>query len=189
MGKSKKPPLPPMVNQVQQLLDILGWALNQVLDHQGIKVLHWAFMQRASQWPGGVSFSAVMKATGQSKDNVRRAAKFLEESKLGKVKPDTSDHRARIFVLNEKGRKQTSRIEETFEAKLLVLLGANLVWSNRVREFNWDLWCASGFLPPGDLANLQLYQRADLPDDTRGFFPEPKHIGPLPDTNPNEIPF
>jgi hypothetical protein len=38
---------PLVVNQVQQLLDVLGWALNCVLDDQGIRVLHWAFMQRA----------------------------------------------------------------------------------------------------------------------------------------------
>lgn len=178
-----------MVSQVQQFLDIVGWALNCVLDEQGIKVLHWAFMQRAFQWRGGVSFSAVMTATGQSKDNVRRAAKFLEGSKLGKVESGPSDHRARFFVLNDKGRKQTSRIEQAFEAKLLVLLGANLACSNRVKEFNWDLWCASGFLPAGDLANPQLYQRSDLRDDTRGFSPEPKRVGPLPDANLNEIPF
>jgi DNA-binding MarR family transcriptional regulator len=189
MAKSKGPTLPRMVNQVQQTLDILFWALNRVLDDQGITVLHWAFMQRAYLHASGVPFSAVMKATGQSKDNVRRAAKFLEGSRLGKVIPQPSDHRARIFVLNEKGRKQALRIEETFEAKLLVLLGANLFWSNRVREFNWDLWCACGFLPPGDLVDLSLYQKADLLDDTRSYSPEPKRIKPLANPDLSEMPF
>jgi hypothetical protein len=130
-----------------------------------------------------------MQATGQSKATCGGPQSFLRSPNWeGRVKPDPSDRRARFFILNERGRKQTSRIEEAFEAKLLVLLGANLACSNRVKEFNWDLWCASGFLPPRDLANLQLYQRAEMPDDTRGFFPEPKRVGPLPDTNLNEIP-
>ena len=47
MTKSRKPPLPRLVDQVQQILDILYWALNQALDAEGINILHWSIMQRA----------------------------------------------------------------------------------------------------------------------------------------------
>ena len=176
-----------MVDQVQQLLDILFWALNEVLDDQGITMLQWAFMQRAYMASRGVPFSTVMKATRQSKDQLRRAANFLQGSGLGKVTASPKDGRARIFELNAKGRKQVSQIEQKLEAKLLTLLGAKLLISKRVQEFKWDLFCASGFLPPGDLADLKLYFKQGMVDDTRGFYPEPKLVLPL--RNPEEIPF
>lgn len=176
-----------MVDQVQQLLDILFWALNEVLDDQGITMLQWAFMQRAYRASRGVPFSTVMKATRQSKDQLRRAANFLQGSGLGKVTASPKDGRARIFELNARGRRKTSEIEQKLEAKLLTLLGANLVTSNRVREFKLNLWCACSFLPPGDLADLKLYGRSELVDDTRGFYPEPKLVKRL--RNLGEIPF
>jgi DNA-binding MarR family transcriptional regulator len=141
-----------MVSQVQQTLDVLFWALHRILYDEGITPLHWAILQRAYLKTGGVRFREVMKATGQPKDNVRRAAKFLQESKLGKVIADPDDHRARIFVLKKRGRDRTQYLEENLRADLLVLLGANLAWSKRVKQFTQCLLNASGFLPPGDLA-------------------------------------
>ena len=188
MGRSKQPPLPSMVSQVQQTLDILFWALHRVLYDEGITPLHWAIIQRAYRERGGVRFREVMKATGQPKDNVRRAADFLEEvARMGEVLVDPDDHRARIFRLNTRGRNRTRYLEENLQADLLVLLGANLVWSNRVKEFTRDLLNAAGYLPPGDLANMSSYCRWDIPDDTRQEHPEPKHFGQLSDSE--DIPF
>jgi hypothetical protein len=101
---------------------------------------------------------------------------------MGKVLVDTDDHRARVFRLTRHGTNRTCHIEENFQAALLVLAGANLRWSRRVKEFTRLLLNASGYLPPGDLASTISYQRWDVPDDTRREEPEPKHIGPLPDS-------
>jgi len=187
MAKSKSPPLPEMVNQVQQTLDVLFWALSRVLDAEGITALHWAILQRAYLERGGVRFREVMQATGQSKDNVRRAAQFLQTSKLGEVIADPQDRRARIFRLDRRGRNRTSYIEENFQANLLDILGAKLVSSQRVKEFTRNLLNAAGYLPPGDLANMNSYRSWDVPDDTRGFRSAPKHLGPISDIG--EIPF
>jgi DNA-binding MarR family transcriptional regulator len=189
MAKSRRPALLPMVNQVQQTLDILFWTLNRVLDDDGITVLQWAFLQRAYLSSRGVvPFSAVMTATGQSKNNVRRAAAFLRESGLGEVIKNPDDHRARIFKLSRRGRAQTFRIEEKIDAKLRKLLGANPEQSKRANEFNWALWFASGFLPPGDLTDMAIYQANSLKDDTPlNLAPLPKRVRPLSD--PEQIPF
>jgi hypothetical protein len=106
---------------------------------------------------------------------------------MGEVLVDSDDHRARVFRLNARGRNRTRYLEENLQAELLVLLGANLVWSKRVKEFTRDLLNAAGYLPPGDLANMSSYCRWDVPDDTRNESPEPKHLGQLSDSE--EIPF
>lgn len=175
-----------MVDQVEQFIDIVYWTMSRRLDAQGITPLHWAFMQRAYRNGGRVRFSDVLKATGESKDNVRRAAAFLQKSRLGEVRSDFDDRRARIFALTERGRKQTSLIRQGFEAELLRLVGAREVISQRVREFTRHLWKASGFLPPGDLTNLGSYMKAELPDDSLRFRPEVDIplLGPLESGDP-----
>jgi hypothetical protein len=178
-----------MVDQVQQTLDTLFWPLSKVLGNEGINALHWAILKRAQILGGGVQFAAVIRATGQSKDNVRRAAKFLANSRLGEVIPDPKDHRARIFQLNRRGRDKARYIEESIQAELLTLIGANLSWSQRARDFTRDLLNASGFLPPGDLANHDSYQAWGDPDDSRGYYPDPVHPAQSPDPDPDLIPF
>ena len=93
-----------MIYVAQEFLDQLFWKLYRVLDKEGISVLRWAIMLRSYVDEGGVRYSAIRKATGESLDNVRRAAEFLQASKLGKVIIDPKDKRARIFVLNKRGK-------------------------------------------------------------------------------------
>jgi len=183
------PPLPEMVSQVQQTLDVLYWALSRVLSDEGITVLHWAILKRAYRLRGGVPFRQVMQATGQSKDDVRRAAGYLQTSELGEVIADPEDRRARIFRLTRRGRNRTRYLEENFQANLLVMLGANRVESERVKRFTRDLLNAARFLPPGDLADTNSYRSSDTPDDTRDDQPAPKHLKQAPLWEPGELPF
>ena len=101
--KARKPA--PLVYTALEFLDLLFWKLHRILDQEGVSMLQWAFMQRASLDDNGVPFCAILKATGDSKDNVRRAAKFLEQARVGKVIPDPSDGRARIFILTQFGEE------------------------------------------------------------------------------------
>ena len=71
---------PPMTSTVIEVLDLLFWKVHRILDQEGVSILQWAFMHRAALHEKGVPFSAVLKATGDSKDNVRRAARSLEEA-------------------------------------------------------------------------------------------------------------
>jgi DNA-binding MarR family transcriptional regulator len=169
-----------MVEQVQQTLDTLYWPLRKVLEEEGLSVLEWAILQRARRAHGGVRFADVIKATGQLKVNVRRAALSLANSGLGEVIVVPTDHRARIFRLSQRGRNRMKYVEENFQALMLSLIGANLKSSQRVKEFTRYLLTASGFLPPGDLADRSSYQRWDMPDDTLGLEPEPVHPRPIP---------
>ena len=89
---------PPMATMAQEFLDLLFWKLHWILDQEGVTVLQWAFMLRALKDADGVPFSVIVKATKDSKDNVRRAAKFLQDAKVGKVIAAPGDGRARIFV-------------------------------------------------------------------------------------------
>jgi DNA-binding MarR family transcriptional regulator len=145
-------------------------------------------MQRAYRRSGRVRFSEVLKATGESKDSVRRAAKSLERLRMGKVTADPTDGRARIFTLNERGIKQTSRIRQGIEADFLKLVGAREVISQRVREFKKHLWIASGFIPPGDLTNLSQYKKAELPDNSPRFVPDSAAARPCAATS-DEMPW
>jgi DNA-binding MarR family transcriptional regulator len=179
MKRAKRPRPPGMVDQVEQFIDVVFWPICRVLDREGITTLHWAFLQRAYRAGGSVHFGTVLQATRESKDNVRRAAAFLEKSRLGVISVDPSDRRARIFTLTPRGEKITTRIRGRFEANLLKLVGAREAISQRVRAFTNHLWKASGFLPPGDLTSPSRYCKADLPDDSARFAPEEHPAGRL----------
>src|ERR1035437_4905591 len=114
----------PMAYMAQEFLDLLFWELHRILDCEGLTMLHCALLQRAFLDHSGVPFSVVIKATGDAKDNVQRAAKFLEESNLGTVIVDSKDRRARKFVLNKRGKAHAFRVQESFKADLLVSMGA-----------------------------------------------------------------
>ena len=183
----------PMAYMAQEFLDLLFWKLHRILEREGISMLHWAIMQRAFLAHPGVANSVVMKATGDSKDNVRRAAKFLQESNLGNVVVNPCDRRARIFSLTKRGREHTLRIQQAFEAELLNSMGAREIFSQRVKRFNLHMWRASGYLTSGDLANgglidLRMYNRAAMPDDSLRYVELPKRIRAL-FTEPEKVPF
>jgi DNA-binding MarR family transcriptional regulator len=166
----------PMIWLVEEMLDLFVWRLNRILDEEGVTLLQWAFMQRAAGRRGGVPFSAILKATGESKDNVRRAADSLEKLGVGTVTPDPRDRRARIFRLTRRGTRRAVHIRESFERDLLNLVGAREVLSKRVRNFERHLRNASGYLASGDLANTHLRaqrseNRASIPDDSPHFVP------------------
>ena len=182
-----------MAYMAQEFLDLLFWKLHRILDCEGLTMLHWALMQRAFLDHSGVPFSVVIKATGDAKDNVQRAAKFLEESNLGTVIVDSKDRRARKFVLNKRGKAHAFRVQESFKADLLVSMGAREIFSQRVRRFNLHMWRASGYLTSGDLANgglldLRIYNRAAMPDDSLRYVELPKSIRAL-FTEPEKVPF
>ena len=134
-----------------------------------ISALEWAFMQRALHGYGrGVPFSAIIGATGQFKDNVRRAADSLRRRGYGVVIPDPEDRRARLFKLTKRGENLTRHIKGAFEQEMLRLLGARHRVSGRVRGFNRHLWHATGFFKSGDLANaILIAHREDNRSDSR----------------------
>jgi hypothetical protein len=131
----------------------------------------WAILLRSYVAKGGVPYSAVRKATGHSLDNVRRAAEFLESSKLGKVVIDPKDRRARIFILNTRGKHRARRVNEAFKAERLASVGARELFSKRAQRFTRHMWHASIYLAPGDIASQELdddrdYNRAAVADNS-----------------------
>jgi DNA-binding MarR family transcriptional regulator len=154
---------------VQEFLEPLHWKLNAVLDREGISMLQWAFMHRALDRPDGVPFGEIMKATGESKDNVRRAAASLQG--FADVLVDPEDRRARKLVLTKRGRKRTRLVFMRFEQELLKMLGARETFSQRAEEFKHVLWDASAFLDPRYMAHREAILRSQqnrnlLPDDS-----------------------
>lgn len=173
--KSKRRPQLPMNQLIEEFLDLIYWRFNKVLIEEDVSALQWTFMQRALYRYGrGVPFSAIIKATGESKDNVRRAAESLRRLRIGIVEPDPEDRRARLFILTKFGQRITQRIKAKFEHEMLGLLGARHHVSGRVADFNWYLWHATGYLESGDLADgvLKAYRnenRRAFPDDTPAY--------------------
>ena len=142
-------------------------------------MLQWAFMLRAALDDNGVPFIAILKATGDSKDNVRRAAKSLEEARVGKVIADPSDGRARIFILTKLGGRRTRHILDAFKAELLASVGAREIFSKRAQLFTRHMWHASIYLASGDLAAKEMvddrnYNRSAVFDNSLRYVELPK---------------
>ena len=162
-----------------EVLDLLFWKLHRILDVEGVSILQWAFMQRAFLHDTGVSFIAILKATGDSKDNVRRAARSLEKADVGEVISDPSDGRARIFILTKHGRRRTLHVWEAMKAEMLASVGAREIFSMRAKRFTRHLWHASIYLASGDLAKEEMindrnYNRAAIPDNSLRYVELPK---------------
>jgi DNA-binding MarR family transcriptional regulator len=167
-----KPAPPFMIYVVQEFLELLYWKLRQVLDREGISMLQWAFIQRALDVRDGVSFGQIIEVTGESKDNVRRAAASLKG--FANVVVDPEDRRARKLVLTKRGRRRAGFIMMRFEKEMLKLLGAREAFSRRAEEFKELLWDASAYLAPGDRASKETIARSKenrglIPDDSLRF--------------------
>ena len=147
-----------MIHVVQEFLEYLYWKLRHVLDQEGITMLQWAFLQRALDWKEGVSFSLIMEVTGESKDNVRRAAASLQG--FANVVVDPKDRRSRKLVLTKRGRRRVGFITMRFEKEMLELLGVRDRSSQRAEQFKELLWEASAYLVPGDLASEETIVRS-----------------------------
>ncbi|MGA8089152.1 MAG: hypothetical protein WCA10_17895 [Terracidiphilus sp.] len=197
--KRKSCSLQSMVTTAQEFLDLLFWKLHRILDREGVSVLQWAIMQRALEHESGVRLSVILKATADTKDNVRRAAKSLQDANVGKVIVDPRDGRARIFILTKLGRRRTLHVQETFQAKLLASIGAREIFSKRAAQFTRHMRNASIYLASGDLADKELvndrdYNRVAVPDNSLRYVELPKRAtSPFSDLekaiNPNEVPF
>ena len=175
---------PSMVTTAQEFLDLLFWKLHRILDREGISVLQWAIMQRALEHESGVRFSVILKATADTKDNVRRAAKSLQDAKVGRVIADPRDGRARIFILTKLGRRRTLHVREAFKAKLLASIGAREIFSTRAERFTRHMWHASIYLASGDLAEKDMvddrkYNRAKVFDNSLRYVELPKRTRSL----------
>jgi DNA-binding MarR family transcriptional regulator len=186
-------PRPTMVNITLEFLDQLFWKLHRILDREGVSMLQWAILQRAYLNEGSVPFSVIFKATGDSKDNVRRAAKFLQDANLGEVIVDPHDRRARILILSQRGRKCAMRVSEAYKAELLASVGARETFSKRVRLFTFCMWRASGFLGSGDLADEEMIDlrecnRAAVSDDSLRYVELSKRATAL-SIDPEKLPF
>ena len=184
---------PPMVSMAQEFLDLLYWKLHSILDQEGVSVLQWAFMQRALQGDNSVPFKVILKATGGTKDNARRAAKSLQDENVGWVITDPNDGRARIFVLTKFGRKRAIHIQEAFKEELLVSVGAREIFSDRAQRFTRHMWHASIYLASGDLAEKEIiedrrYNRTAVPDNSLRYVELPKSNKQLL-KEPEEVPF
>lgn len=169
--KGEPPPLF-MIEVVQEFLELLYWTLQKVLEREGITMLQWAFMQRALVFRDGVPFRWVLEVTGESKDNVRRAAASLRG--FANVVVDPEDRRARRFVLTKRGKRRANQVTKQFEREVLNLLGARDWDSNRAEQFKRLLWDATAYLAPGDLASNEtiarwIENRKLIPDDSLRF--------------------
>lgn len=157
--------------------------------------MQWAFMHRAYLNDGWVQFSAIRNATGDSKDNVRRAANSLAKAGIGDVIADPADRRARFFKLSERGRRRTFHVTRVFEEELLDSIGAQEIFSKRVGLFNQHMWNASCYLASGDLADKNLKNsrksnREEVPDDSVRFVGSSKRKPVLFKATPSEtVPF
>lgn len=175
-----------------EFVDLLFWKLHRILDREGVSILQWAFMQRALNDSSGVPFSAIRRATGDSKDNVRRAAAFLDEAGVGEVIADPHDRRARIFVLTPRGKRRTLRVYEAFEEELRHSVGSRDADSKRAQQFNRQMWNTSCYLSSGDLAAKKMDEerknnRADIPDDSLRYAESPKRPkSPFTDSDSNK---
>jgi DNA-binding MarR family transcriptional regulator len=171
---------PPMTSTAIEVLDLLFWKVHRILELEGVSILQWAFMHRGYLHERGVPFNAILKATGDSKDNVRRAATSLAKAKVGTVIADPRDRRARIFVLTKLGRRRTLHLWEAFRAELLASVGAREVFSKRAERFTRHLWHASVYLASGDLAHQEMTDnrdsnRAAVLDDSLRYVELPKY--------------
>lgn len=186
---------PPMTSTAIEVLDLLFWKVHRILDVDGVSILQWAFMHRGFLHERGVSFNAILKATGDSKDNVRRAARSLEKAKVGKVIADPSDGRARIFVLTKLGRRRTLDLWEAFRAELLASVGAREIFSKRAERFTRHMWHASVYLASGDittkdLADDRIENRTAVPDNSLRYVELPKRTeSPSIDIDREKVPF
>jgi len=162
-----------------ELLDLLFWKMHRILDREGVSILQWAFLNRGIQLERGVPFNAILRATGDSKDNVRRAARSLEKAKVGKVMADPNDGRARIFVLTKFGKRRTLHLWQAFRTELLASVGAREIFSKRAERFTRHMWHASMYLASGDLASKEMaddrnYNRVAVPDNSLRYVELPK---------------
>ncbi len=165
---------PHLEGLVLEFLDLVYWKLNRILDEEGVSMLEWAFMQRAILFWGEIAFQDVQQETGASKDNVRRAAAFLEKSGMATVRPDPQDGRARLLQLTKRGIRRAQYVEDRFRQELLASLGVKAGFSQRVGQFRRAFWKASGFLESGDLADQALRDhrkknRAEIEDDSKRY--------------------
>jgi len=182
-----------MIYLAHEFLDQLFWKLHRILDKEDISVLQWAIMLRSYVNEGGVSYRAIRKATGHSLDNVRRAAEFLQASKLGKVIIDPKDKRARIFILNTRGKNRARCVNEAFKGDLLVSVGAREIVSKRAQRFTRHMWHASIYLASGDFASKELIDdrynnRVAVPDNSLRYVELPKRAR-SPFINSEKVPF
>lgn len=169
--KNEPPPFF-MIEVVQEFLERLYWTLQKVLEREGISMLQWAFMLRALVLRNGVPFRWILDVTGESKDNVRRAAASLQG--FADVVVDPDDRRARRFVLTKRGKRRANQVMKRFEREVLNLLGARDWDSNRAEQFKRLLWDATAYLAPGNFASNETITRSIenrklIPDDSLRF--------------------
>jgi DNA-binding MarR family transcriptional regulator len=146
-----------MITAVQEFFEQLHWKFARVLDREGISMLQWAFMQRAFDERNGIPFSLIIEVTGETKDNVRRAAAKLQG--FADVITNPRDRRAKNVVLTRRGRSRTRLIMGRLEKEMFKLLGARDERSDRVSDFKQLLWDASAYLVPSDLADEEMTER------------------------------
>jgi DNA-binding MarR family transcriptional regulator len=183
-----------MISVVQEFLELLYWKLQQVLDREGISMLQWAFIQRAHECKDGIPFSHMIEVTGESKDNVRRAAAALRG--FASVVVDPNDRRARRLVLTKRGRRRFGIVMVRFEKEMFRLLGARDERSQRVKDFKYLLWDASAYLAPSDLAREESIARSaenreNTPDNSLVYVEEDpaKSVWIWKEPETDEIPF
>jgi DNA-binding MarR family transcriptional regulator len=183
-----------MVGVVQEFFELLYWKLQQVLDREGISMLQWAFIQRAYGWRDGLPFSHILEVTGESKDNVRRAAAALRG--FATVVVDPNDRRARRLVLTRRGKRRFRIVMMRFEKEMFTLLGARDGRSQRVEDFKHLLWDASAYLAPGDLASEESIARSEenrenIPDTSLLYVEEDQSesVWTQEESPEDEIPF
>ena len=183
-----------MASVVQEFLELLHWKLQQVLDREGISMLQWAFIRRAYGQRDGIPFSRILEVTGESKDNVRRAAAGLQG--FASIVVDPNDRRARRLVLTKRGKRRFGIVMMRFEKEMFKLLGARDERSQRVKDFKYLLWDASAYLAPSDLASEESIARSEenrecIPDNSLLYVEEDQSesVWIQEESSMDEIPF
>jgi DNA-binding MarR family transcriptional regulator len=152
----------PLIDELAYFLDLAGWFQSRALHVRdpNLELIHLAFMRRAAR-NGRVSFSDMVTDTGFSKVFVSRAALFLEEAKLAKVKPDPKDKRRRHLYLTKQGVTRLNYIESIIATNIAraveITHPAPKEGPTPLQEFVKHFWVMNNFLPVTLVANPKTH--------------------------------
>ena len=118
------------------LMEVLVWAQERALQHEGIDQLQLAFLRRAKHHRE-VTFTEVARYTGADKDSINRAARFLKNSELAIVEPIADDKRRRKLKLTQFGRKRLKAVEQHFLDIVLAEIGHAGPPAKRAEKWKW----------------------------------------------------
>lgn len=129
-------------------LDIVETIQNIAARQMKLQPIHLAFLRRANMHPkGAASFDRIRADTKMPRYAVSRAAAYLEQQKLGRVRDLKSDNRYRRFVISDKGRGFIDTLDLQIAKELLWKIRVGRFDSKRFYLFTAHLHNLTRFLP------------------------------------------